>query len=136
MAQARFGKRGKLNPRYIGPFEILEKFGTVAYKLKLLEELSNVPDTFHVSNLKKSPNVDTIIIPADEIHVDNTLQFTEEPVEVMDRKVHKTRRSNIELVKVRGNSRHRPEYTWEREDQIKAKYPHLFKKTPAKDGST
>ncbi|XP_035845281.1 uncharacterized protein LOC118491536 [Helianthus annuus] len=117
-AVARFGKRGKLNPRYIGPLEILEKIGTVAYKLKLPEELSNVHDTFHVSNLKKSPTVDTVIIPADGIHVDNTLQFTEEPVGVMDRKVHKTRRSNIELVKVRWNSRHGPEYTWEREDQI------------------
>ncbi|KAJ0603514.1 putative nucleotidyltransferase, Ribonuclease H [Helianthus annuus] len=133
---ARFGKRGKLNPRYIGPFEILEKIGTVAYKLKLPEELSNVHDTFRVSNLRKSPTVDIVIIPADEIHVDDTLQFTEEPVEVMDRKVHKTRRSNIELVKVRWNSRHGPEYTWEREDQIKAKYPHLFKKTSGKDGST
>ncbi|KAJ0495913.1 putative nucleotidyltransferase, Ribonuclease H [Helianthus annuus] len=79
---ARFGKRGKLNPRYIGPFEILEKIGTVAYKLKLPEELINIHDTFHVSNLRKSPTEETVVIAADEIHVDDTLQFTEEPVEV------------------------------------------------------
>ncbi|KAJ0853490.1 putative nucleotidyltransferase, Ribonuclease H [Helianthus annuus] len=100
---ARFGKRGKLNPRYIGPFEILEKIGTVAYKLKLPEELSDVHDTFHVSNLKKCPTVETVIIPEDEIHVDDKLQFTKEPVVVMDWKVHKTRRSCIKLVKIRWN---------------------------------
>ncbi|KAJ0810087.1 putative nucleotidyltransferase, Ribonuclease H [Helianthus annuus] len=72
----RFGKRGKLNPRYIGPFEILEKIGTVAYKLKLPEELNSVHDTFHVSNLKKSPTQETVVIPADEIHVNDKLQFT------------------------------------------------------------
>ncbi|KAJ0878102.1 putative nucleotidyltransferase, Ribonuclease H [Helianthus annuus] len=130
---ARFGWRGKLNPRYIGPFEILENIGTVAYKLKLPEELSSVHHTFHVSNLRKSPTQDTVIIPADEIHIDNKLQFTEEPVEVTDWKVQKTRRSCIKLVKVRWNSRHGPEYTWEREDQMKEKYPHLFPKTPTKN---
>ena len=72
----------------------------------------------------------------DEVHVDEALQFTEKPIEVTDWKVNKTRRSSVKLVKVRWNSKHGPEYTWEREDQIKAKYPHLFKKTPAKDGST
>ncbi|KAM0025810.1 putative nucleotidyltransferase, Ribonuclease H [Helianthus debilis subsp. tardiflorus] len=70
---ARFGKRGKLNPRYIGPFKILERIGTVAYKLELPEELNGVHDTFHVSNLKKSPTQETVIIPADEVHIDNTL---------------------------------------------------------------
>ena len=72
---ASFGKCGKLNPRYVGPFEILEKIGTVAYKLKLLEELSSVHDIFHVTNLKKSPTQETVIIPADEVHIDDKLQF-------------------------------------------------------------
>ncbi|KAJ0918494.1 putative nucleotidyltransferase, Ribonuclease H [Helianthus annuus] len=130
---ARFGKRGKLNPRYIGPFEILEKIGTVAYKLKLPDEVSSVHHTFHVSNLRKSPTQDTVIIPVDEIHIDDKLQFTEEHVEVTDWKVQKTRRSRTKLVKVRWNSRHGPEYTWEREDQMKAKYPHLFPKTLTKN---
>ena len=113
---ARFGKRGKLNLGYIGPFEILAKVSTVAYKLKLPEELNNVHDLFRVSNLKKSLIKETIIIPADEIHMTDKLQFTEEPVEVMDWKTQKTRRSRIKRVKVRWNTRHGPEYTWERED--------------------
>ncbi|XP_021996196.1 uncharacterized protein LOC110893394 [Helianthus annuus] len=87
---ARFGKHGKLNPRYVGPFEILEKIGTVAYKLKLPEELSSVHDIFHLSNLKKSPTQETVFIPEDEVHIDNKLQFTKSPVEVMDRKVQET----------------------------------------------
>ncbi|XP_022014921.1 uncharacterized protein LOC110914437 [Helianthus annuus] len=127
----RFGECGKLNPRYIGPFEIQERIGTVAYKLKLLEELSSVHDTFHLSNLKKSPTQETVVIPANEIHVNDKLQFTEEPIEVTDWKIHKTRRSRIKLVKVRWNSRHDPEFTWEREDQIMSKYPHLFHNSPA-----
>ncbi|KAJ0457620.1 putative nucleotidyltransferase, Ribonuclease H [Helianthus annuus] len=129
---ARFGKRGKLNPRYIGPFRILERVGTVAYKLELPEELNGVHDTFHVSNLKKSPTQEDVIIPADEVHIDDALRFTEQPVEVTDWKVNRTRRSSVKLVKVRWNSKHGPEYTWEREDQFKEKYPHLFKKTPAR----
>ncbi|KAJ0604534.1 putative nucleotidyltransferase, Ribonuclease H [Helianthus annuus] len=132
----RFGKRGKLNPRYIGPFRILRRIGTVAYKLELPEELNGVHDTFHVSNLKKSPTQENVIIPVDEVHIDEALRFTEQPVEVTDWKVNKTRRSSVKLVKVRWSSKHGPEYTWEREDQFKEKYPHLFKKTPARVSST
>ena len=128
---ARFGKRGKLNPHYIGPFKILERIGLVAYKLDLPAALNGVHDTFHVSNLKKSPTQDTVVMPTDEIHIDDTLHFVEEPVEVIDWKINKTRRSSVKLVKVRWNARHGPEYTWEREDQMKEKYPHLFPKTPA-----
>ncbi|KAI3762610.1 hypothetical protein L1987_53047 [Smallanthus sonchifolius] len=130
---ARFGNRGKLNPRYVGPFEILARVGPVAYKLKLPQELSNVHDTFHVSNLKKCLSDDTLIIPPDEIHIDNKLHFVEEPIEVTDWKVQRTRRSRIKLVKVRWNSKRGPEYTWEREDKMKAKYPSLFTNTPSQD---
>ncbi|XP_035838797.1 uncharacterized protein LOC118486445 [Helianthus annuus] len=129
---ARFGKQGKLIPRYIGPYEILEKIGNVAYKLKLPETLSNVHDTFHVSNLKKCLSDESLIIPPDEIHVDEKLNFIEEPVEVLDSKIHKTRRSRIKLIKVRWNSKRGPEFTWERKEEIKKKYPHFFKKVPTK----
>ncbi|GJZ96268.1 hypothetical protein Tco_0668602 [Tanacetum coccineum] len=89
-----FAQRGKLNPRYIGPFKILAKVGTLAYRLELLEQLSRVHSTFHVSNLKK------------------------------------LKQSRIPIVKIRWNSRRGPEFTWELEDQMKKKYPHLFVSPP------
>ncbi|GKB50587.1 putative reverse transcriptase domain-containing protein [Tanacetum coccineum] len=122
----RFGKRGKLNPRYIGPIKILAKVRTVAYRLELPEKLSCVHSTFHVSNLKKCLSDEPLAIPLDEIHVDNKLNFIEEPIEIMDREVKRLKQSRIPIVKVHWNSRRGPEYTWEREDQMQKKYPHLF----------
>ncbi|GJW01652.1 hypothetical protein Tco_1556903 [Tanacetum coccineum] len=83
----RFGKRGKLNPRYIGPFKILERIGLVAYKLELPEELNNVYNTFYVSNLKKCLYDKSLVIPMKELQLDDKLNFVEEPVEIMDREV-------------------------------------------------
>ncbi|GJR14260.1 putative reverse transcriptase domain-containing protein [Tanacetum coccineum] len=83
----RFGKRGKLNPRYIRPFKIIAKVGTVSYRLKLLEQLSKVHSMFHVSNLKKCMSDEPLAIPLDEIQIDDNLHFNEEPVEIMDREV-------------------------------------------------
>ncbi|GKA28814.1 putative reverse transcriptase domain-containing protein [Tanacetum coccineum] len=112
----RFGKRGKLNPRYIGPFKILEWIGPVAYKLELLEELSNVHSTFHVSNLKKCLSEESLVIQMKELRFDDKLNFVEEPVEIMDREVKQLKQSRIPIVKVRWNSKRGPEFTWERED--------------------
>ncbi|GJR32486.1 putative reverse transcriptase domain-containing protein [Tanacetum coccineum] len=122
----RFGKQGKLNPRYIGPFKILERIGLVAYKLELPEELSNVHSTFHISNLKKCLSDESLVIPMKELRLDDKLNFVEEPVEIMDREVKQLKQSRIPIIKVRWNSKRGPEFTWEREDQIRAKYPHLF----------
>ncbi|GJZ70399.1 putative reverse transcriptase domain-containing protein, partial [Tanacetum coccineum] len=122
----RFGKRGKLNPRYIGPFKIIAKVGTVAYRLELPEKLSRVHSTFHVSKLKKCMADEPLAIPLDEIQVDDKLNFIEEPVEIMDREVKRLKQSHIPIVKVRWNSKRGPEFTWEREDQMQKKYPHLF----------
>ncbi|GKD52436.1 putative reverse transcriptase domain-containing protein [Tanacetum coccineum] len=97
----RFGKEGKLAPRFVEPFEIIEKVVPVAYRLDLPEELDGVHDTFHVSNLKKCL-------------ADPTLEFK------------KLKRSRIAIIKVRRNSKCGPGFTWEREDQMKLKYPHLF----------
>ncbi|GJV04613.1 reverse transcriptase domain-containing protein [Tanacetum coccineum] len=122
----RFGKKRKLAPGYVGPFEILERIGPVAYRLRLLEELSRVHDTFHVSNYKKCLADASLHVPLDEIKVDKTLRCVEEPVEIMDREVKRLKHSKISLVKVRWNSKRGPEFTWEREDYIKSKYPQLF----------
>ncbi|GKE17894.1 hypothetical protein Tco_1425471 [Tanacetum coccineum] len=112
----RFEKKGKLAPRYVRPFEIIERIGLVAYRLRLPEELNSVHDTFHVSNLKKCLVDASLHVSLDEIKVDKTLRFVEEHVEIMDREIKKLKRRKISLVKVRWNSKCGPEFTWEHED--------------------
>nr|GEY50762.1 putative reverse transcriptase domain-containing protein [Tanacetum cinerariifolium] len=121
-----FGKREKLNPRYIGPFKVLAKVGTVTYILKLPEQLSRFHSTFHVSNLKKYLSDEPLAISLDEVHIDDKLRFVEEPLEVMDREVNRLKQSRIPTIKVRWNSRRCPEFTWERKDQFRKKYQQLF----------
>ncbi|GKA34447.1 putative reverse transcriptase domain-containing protein [Tanacetum coccineum] len=122
----RFGKTGKLAPRYVGPFEILERIGLVAYRLRLPEELNSVHDTFHVSNLNKCLADANLHVPLDEIKVDKTLCFVEEPVEIMDREIRKWKRRKVVLVKVRWNSKRGLKFTWEHEDQMRIKYPQML----------
>ncbi|GJW33274.1 putative reverse transcriptase domain-containing protein [Tanacetum coccineum] len=107
----RFGKRGKLNPCYIGPFKIIAKVGTVTCRLELPEQLSRVHSTFHVSNLKKCMSDKPLAIPLDEIQVDEKLHFIEEPVKIMDLEVKRLKQSRILIVKVRWSSRRGPEFT-------------------------
>ncbi|GKC28002.1 ribonuclease H-like domain-containing protein [Tanacetum coccineum] len=126
LCSSRIGKKGKLAPRYMGPFEIVERVGPVAYRLKLPQELSCVHDMFHVSNLKKCLAEPDVQVPLDEIEIDENLRFIEEPIEIVERDVKKLKRRRIPLVKVRWNSRQGAEYTWEHEDQFRMKYPHLF----------
>ncbi|GKE82108.1 putative reverse transcriptase domain-containing protein [Tanacetum coccineum] len=103
-----------------------QRIGLVSYCLELPQELSRVHNVFHVCNLKKCLSDDTLVTPLEEIQLDDKLNFVEEPVEIMDREVKQLKRIRIPIVKVRWNARRGPEYTWEREDQFREKYPHLF----------
>ncbi|GJZ39309.1 putative reverse transcriptase domain-containing protein [Tanacetum coccineum] len=96
-----FDKKGKLAPRYVGPFEIVKRIGPVAYRLRLPQELSSVHDTFHMSNLKKCLADTNLHVPLEEIKVEKSIHFIEEPVEIMDREVKRLKRSRIPNVKVR-----------------------------------
>nr|GFA27437.1 putative reverse transcriptase domain-containing protein [Tanacetum cinerariifolium] len=124
-----FGKRGKLNPTYVGPFKVLGVIGKVAYKLDLPEELSRVHNTFHVPNLKKCHADEPLAVPLDGLHFDDKLYFVEKPVEIVDREVKRLKQRRIPLVKVRWNSKRGSEFTWERENQFRKKYQHLFVRT-------
>ncbi|GJX39098.1 putative reverse transcriptase domain-containing protein [Tanacetum coccineum] len=111
-------------------FQVGDKgLAEVALQHELLEELSRVHNTFHVSNLKKCHTDEPLAVPLDGLHLDDKLHFVEEPLEVVGREVKRLKQSRIPLVKVRWNSKRDPEFTWEREDQFKKKYPHLFTKT-------
>ncbi|GJU07163.1 retrovirus-related pol polyprotein from transposon TNT 1-94 [Tanacetum coccineum] len=122
----RFGKRGKLSPRFVGPFKVIERIGPVAYKLELPDKLRGIHNTFHVSNLKRCFVNDDVVIPLEEVQLDSKLHFIEEPAEIVDREVKRLKQSRIPIIKVRWNSRRGPEFTWEREDFFRSKYPHLF----------
>ncbi|XP_021979639.1 uncharacterized protein LOC110875744 [Helianthus annuus] len=122
----RFRKKGKLSPRYIGPFEIIERVGPVAYRLKLPTELQGIHDTFHVSNLRKCLADESLKIPWQEIQINDKLNFTERPIQIIDRRIKKLRNREFPLVRVKWDARRGPEETWEKEDEMKQKYPHLF----------
>nr|GEZ99971.1 putative reverse transcriptase domain-containing protein [Tanacetum cinerariifolium]GFA35432.1 putative reverse transcriptase domain-containing protein [Tanacetum cinerariifolium] len=132
----RFGKQGRLNPMYVGPFKVLEVIEKVAYKLELPGELSRAHNTFHVSNLKKCHDDEPLAVSLDGLHFDDELHFVEEVVEIMDHEVKRLKRSRIPLVKVQWNSKRGPEFTWERKDQFQKKYPHLFAKTASSSSVT
>nr|GEY95855.1 putative reverse transcriptase domain-containing protein [Tanacetum cinerariifolium] len=125
----------KLSRRYIRPFKVIERIRPVAYKMELPDKLRRIHDTFHVSNLKRCFMNDDVVIPLDEVQLDDKLHFVEEPVEIIDREepveiidreVKQLKQSRIPIVKVRWNSRRGPEFTWECEDFFRSKYPYLF----------
>ncbi|GJS83872.1 hypothetical protein Tco_0750413 [Tanacetum coccineum] len=100
--------------RYVGPFKIIDRIGPVAYKLELPDELRGIHHTFHVSNLKKCLTDENLVIPLEEIQLDDKLHFIEEPMEIMDREVKQLKQSHIHIVKVRWNLRRGSEFTWKR----------------------
>ena len=122
----RFGKRGKLSPRYIGPFEVLKRVGEVAYELALPPGLSGVHPVFHVSMLKRYHGDGNYIIRWDSVLLDGNLSYEEDPVAILDREVRKLRSREIASVKVQWKNRLVEESTWEKEADMQEKYPHLF----------
>ncbi|KAJ9551511.1 hypothetical protein OSB04_015556 [Centaurea solstitialis] len=127
----RFGKKGKLSPRFVGPFTILEHVGEVAYKLDLPENLRGIHNTFHISNLRKCLAKADMSIPLQEIEVDDKLNFIKQPELVLDRQIRKLRRKEIPFVKVQWRYHKGPEATWELEEEMRKKFPHLAQQTLA-----
>ncbi|KAD3066456.1 hypothetical protein E3N88_34336 [Mikania micrantha] len=122
----RFRKRGKLSPRFIGPFRIMARVGKVAYRLDLPDELSGIHPTFHVSHMRKCLSDDVAYVPLNDIEVDEKLNYIKEPVVIVDTKEKQLRNKMTRLVKVQWKHRKGSEATWETEDEMKRLYPHLF----------
>ena len=122
----RFGKSGKLSPRFIGPFEILERIGEVAYRLALPPQLSGVHDVFHVSMLRKYEPDPSHALDWTDLEVDEDASYEERPVRVLDRRDQVLRGKTIPLVKVLWKHHGVEEATWERELEVREKYPDLF----------
>ena len=123
----KFGKHGKLSPRFIGPFEILESVGTVAYRLAFPPSMSGVHEVFHVSMLQRYTPDPTHVVDWGEIEVDIDRTFEEGPVHIMDSRNQVLQRKTVRLVKVLWQHRGVEEATWEREDTMRATYPFLFR---------
>ncbi|TYK23436.1 pol protein [Cucumis melo var. makuwa] len=122
----QFERRGKLSPRFVGPFEILERIGPVAYCLALPPSLSVVHDVFHVSMLRKYVPDPSHVVDYEPLEIDENLSYTKQPVEVLAREVKMLRNREIPLVKVLWCNHRVEEATWEREDDIRSRYPELF----------
>ncbi|GAV92779.1 Chromo domain-containing protein [Cephalotus follicularis] len=122
----RFGKKGKLTPRFIGPFEILERVGPVAYRLALPPSLADVHNVFHVSMLRKYHPDPSHVLQWEPLELRTDLSFEEIPIRILDRRIKQLRSKTIPLVKVLWQYHGVEEATWEREDDMQAKYPRLF----------
>ena len=118
--------KGKLAPRYVGPYPVIQRNGELAYKLQLLEQLTGVHPVFHVSQLRKYLRVPDEAIPAEAVDLQDTLEYMEYPEKILDRAEKETRRTTIPYSKVQWSNHTEWEDTWEKEADLKEKYPHLF----------
>ncbi|KAJ9537587.1 hypothetical protein OSB04_030320 [Centaurea solstitialis] len=124
----RFGKQGKLSPRFVGPFKIMERIGKQAYRLELPEELSGIHDVFHVGYLRKCLGKYDETVPLAEVKIDERLRYIEEPEEILNERKVNLRNKTINLVLVKWKHHRGPNWTWENKEEMLAKYPELFKK--------
>ena len=122
----RFGKKGKLSPRYIGPYRIVKRVGNIAYELELPLEVEAVHPVFHISMLKKCMGDPSLIIPTEDIGIKDSLSYEEIPVQILDRQIRKLRTKEVALVKVLWRNQFVEDATWEAEEDMKKIYPHLF----------
>jgi hypothetical protein len=122
----RFGVKGKLPPRYIGPFEILEICGPVAYRLQLSLQLVAIHNIFHVSQLRKCVKIPTKIIDSQTIKIESDLTYTEHPIRILDTKERSTRRETIRMFKIQWNHHTEEEATWETESYLRHNFPDFF----------
>ncbi|WMV58590.1 hypothetical protein MTR67_051975 [Solanum verrucosum] len=122
----RFGKKGKLSPRYVGPYRILKRIGKVAYELELPADLAAVHPVFHTSLLKKCVGDPASIVPLESVAVKDSLSYEDVPAEILDRQVRRLRNKEVASVKVLWRSQSVEGATWEAEAAMKSKYPHLF----------
>ncbi|XP_057540678.1 uncharacterized protein LOC130818528 [Amaranthus tricolor] len=125
----RFGKKGKLSPKFIGPYEVTEKVGKVAYRLALPNELGKVHDVFHISQLQRYIPDKSHVLDPEPLDLDENLSYEEKPIKIIDSKVRSTRRKDIKMVKVLWANQRTQEATWETEVSMREKYPHLFAKS-------
>ncbi|XP_024962082.1 uncharacterized protein LOC112502421 [Cynara cardunculus var. scolymus] len=124
----RFGKKGKLSPRFVGPFKILECIGNQAYHLELPEELSGIHDVFHVSYLRKCLGKHEETVPLAEVKLDKRLRYVEKPEAILNERTVNLRNKIVDLVLVKWKHHRGPNWTWENKDEMKAKYPELFER--------
>ncbi|XP_057985315.1 uncharacterized protein LOC131170274, partial [Hevea brasiliensis] len=122
----RFGKKGKLSPRFVGPFEILERIGAVAYRLALSPGFAHVHPVFHISMLRKYVPDPSHILQPQTMQIRNDMSYEEQPVKILDRQIRKLQSKEVALIKVLWHNHSSSEATWEAESEMRAKYPHLF----------
>ena len=127
----RFNVKGKLAPRYVGPFKVLERKGEVAYRLELPLSLSGVHDVFHISQLKRCLRVPEEQAPLDGVDVQEDLTYTEHPLKILDTSERVTRNKRIKMCRVQWSHHSEAEATWEREDELRKTYPDLFASQPS-----
>jgi hypothetical protein len=130
----RFRVRGKLAPRYIGPYPAIKRIGTVAYKIKLPEQLSDVHNVFHVSQLQKCLRVPENQVVPDTLDLRDDLRYQEVPIKILDTMTRRTRTRTINLCKVQWSRHFEAEATWEREDALKEEFPHLIEEHSESQG--